>query len=100
MRLLKPSAGLLLMGEESRVKIRSRMPGRGPCSDHSQNKKFNLIYLHIDVTVATRASEQKSASCRVVSEFVPGDPIFTGFFHAPVEPGESEGGGTIGRLGP
>jgi len=51
MRLVKPSAGLLLMGEENRVKIRSRMPGRGPCSDHSQNKKFNLICLHIDVTV-------------------------------------------------
>ena len=25
-------------------------------------------------------SEQKSTSCRVVLEFVPGDPIFPGFF--------------------
>ena len=27
-----------------------------------------------------KASEQESASCRVVSESVPGDPIFPGFF--------------------
>jgi len=43
-----------------------------------------------------KASEQKSATCRVVPEFVPGDPIFTGFFYAL----SGIAGGKIGRMGP